>query len=288
MRFIIILVLSGLLSSCSESEQTNFHGHLYFASGNYIGRFDLSDGSSSIVANLGDVIVNRIDHLRLSNLLVSMVSFAADREIPRIGTLNIKTGRLVDMLGGSGATYLSATDAIVYDDGARLVETSLRQRPKTYAEVFPHKHSSNVAVRSISGGAVLFSIKDEQQTQIYHYDSLTREGEELVALSSVCGLRGSVWIASIDRIACRSADQSYVVASLDGGRVDSLALPQNKDLTAMTYVADQNLLILVERRRGWLGGRDKWNVWAHDFSSGTNHLLARNQYLGSSAVYLNH
>jgi hypothetical protein len=286
MRSFSIIALCCVLSSCAESEQKSFHGYLYFASGSYVGRFDLRDGSSSVVANLGDVTISNIDSLSSERLLVSMVSFAADREMPRIRSLDIKMGRSVDLFGGSDATYLSATDTIVYDDGMRLAETSLAGRRKSYVEVFPHKYSSAVSLHSISDDAVLFSIRDDEVSSIHHFDSVTKKSLELARLSSICSLRSAAWISSLERLACKVADQSYVLASLDGMEIAPLALPDSRDLLALTYVADQNVLVLAERRRGLFGGRDRWDVWVHDFAGGTNHLLAKNQYLGSSAVYL--
>lgn len=293
MRPLLIFVLCGVLSACSQSEQNNFHGILYFASGNYIGRFDLRDGSSSIVANLGDVTINSVDSLDSDILLVSMISFTGDREMPRISSLDIKTGRTVDLLGGTGASYLSGTDTIVYDDGERLVETSIRRRPKSYEEVFSHKYSATVSLRSITDDAVLFSVSDDEFARIHYFNAKSREGRELTGLSSICSLQGAVWISSASKIACKveqggAAVPSYVLVSLDGTDLDSISLPPNKDLTALTYISGQDILVFVERRSSIFGGRDKWTVWAHDFASGTNHRLSDNQYLGSSAVYRNH
>lgn len=102
----------------------------------------------------------------------------------------------------------------------------------------------------------------------------------------MCGLRGAVWISILDKLACKSEDQTYVLTTLDGTDSAVLALPEKNNLLALTYVADQNILVFVERRSSLFGGRDKWDVWAHDFASGINHLLAKNQYLGLRAVYL--
>ena len=115
MRFKVV-ILCCVLSACSEPEQKDLHGFLYFASGNYVGRFDLHDGSSSIVANLGDVIINSIDSLDSDRLLLSMVSFTADREMPRISWLDIKTGRTMDLFGGTDASYLSGTNRILSEN----------------------------------------------------------------------------------------------------------------------------------------------------------------------------
>ena len=46
-----ILVLLPLLQSCEQGAQPDLHGRLYFASGNYVGEFDLAKGTSVIVAN---------------------------------------------------------------------------------------------------------------------------------------------------------------------------------------------------------------------------------------------
>ena len=291
MRFKVV-ILCCVLSACSEPEQKDLHGFLYFASGNYVGRFDLHDGSSSIVANLGDVTINSIDSLDSDRLLLSMVSFTADREMPRISWLDIKTGRTMDLFRGTDASYLSGTNTVVYDDGSRLVETSLRGRPRSYEEVFSHKRSSNVLLRSITDESVLFSVRDDGFSRIYYFNAQSREDRELTGLSSTCNLNGAVWISSLNKIACKvepvsTNEQPYVLASLDAVSVDPIGLPQNRDLSALTYIADQDVLVLVERRRGLFGGRDKWTVWAHDFASGTNHILSENQYLGSSAVYRN-
>ena len=42
------------VSACSQPDHEELRGSLYFVTGNYLALLDLRDGSSSVVANLGD------------------------------------------------------------------------------------------------------------------------------------------------------------------------------------------------------------------------------------------
>ena len=58
---IALLAVLLQVSACSQPDHEELRGSLYFVTGNYLALLDLRDGSSSVVANLGDADIQYLD-----------------------------------------------------------------------------------------------------------------------------------------------------------------------------------------------------------------------------------
>ena len=132
------LVLLPLLQSCEQHELPDFHGRLFFASGNYVGELDLAEGTSVIVANRGAVTINDISGFGENRFLLAETAIVETLEVPRISWVDIETGRAETLYSGVAARYLSAHSALVWDDGSRLHVTSRRRISSVNAQIVSH------------------------------------------------------------------------------------------------------------------------------------------------------
>jgi len=285
-----ILVLLPLLQSCERGEQFDLHGHLYFASGNYIGDLDLVKGTSVIVANRGAVTIHGISGFGDNRFLMAETAMVETREVPRISWVDIETGQAETLYSGVAARYLGAHSALVWDDGSRLHVTSRRRNSGINAQITSHSLNQLSTIVDVSDSMVLFETGIPEQRGIHSYDVGTRQLQRREPLSAACKLEGSVWLADRDQLACQARTQSgdgtaYLLTDLDGNVRGRLALPQGKQFLALAYAADQQVLILTEPWRTVLGG-ERFAVWAYDMITGQSHRILKNQYLGASAVYV--
>lgn len=285
-----ILVLLPLLQSCESGEQPDLYGHLYFASGNYVGDLDLAKGTSVIVANRGAVTIHDISGFGDNRFLMAETAVVETREVPRISWVDIETGQAETLYSGVAARYLAAHSALVWDDGSRLHVTSRRRNSSINAQITSHSLNQLSTVIDVSDDMVLFETGIPEQRGIHSYDVGTRQLQPRESLSAVCKLEGSVWIADRGQLACQARTQSgdgteYLLADLDGNVRSRLALPPGKQFLALAYAADQQVLFLAEPWRTVLGG-ERFAVWAYDLITGHSHRILKNQYLGASAVYV--
>ena len=138
---VLLLVVLGLIASCDASDQQAAHGHLYFAAGSYVGLFDLSDGGSAPVANLGDVTIDHISAYESSDLLLTMRDFANKREISRILRFNPRQNTSFPLFPGLQAEFLGPRDQEQENSHKRLAR-NLIAMPK---EVFSKDTSNNLS-----------------------------------------------------------------------------------------------------------------------------------------------
>lgn len=286
-----LLVLLPLLQSCEQSERLDFHGRLYFASGNYVGELDLERGTSVIVANRGAVTIRDISSFGENRFLVAETAVIESREVPRISWVDIDTGQAETLYSGVAARYLFAHSALVWDDGSRLHVTSRRRDSDINAEIVSHNLNQLSTIIDVSDDMVLFETGIPELRSIRSYDVVTRQLQPREPLSAVCKLEGSVWIADRGQLACQARTQPgdgtvYLLADLDGNVRGQLSLPPGKQFIALAYAADQRILILTEPWRTVLGGGERFAVWAYDLITGRSHRILRNQYLGTSVVYI--
>jgi len=284
------LVLLPLLQSCEQHELPDFHGRLFFASGNYVGELDLAEGTSVIVANRGAVTINDISGFGENRFLLAETAIVETLEVPRISWVDIETGRAETLYSGVAARYLSAHSALVWDDGSRLHVTSRRRISSVNAQIVSHNLNQLSTIVDVSDEMVLFETGIPEQRGIHSYDVGTRQLQPRESLSAACKLEGSVWIADRGRLACQARTQSgegteYLLTDLDGNVRGRLALPPGKKFIALAYAADQQILILTEPWRTVFGG-ERFAVWAYDLITDQGHRILKNQYLGASAVYV--
>jgi hypothetical protein len=287
----ILAVLLPLLGSCGQDAGPDVHGLLYFASGNYVGEFDVESGTSIAIANRGAVTINRIAPFGAEGLLLAEVANVEGREVPRISWLEPGSGRSGTLYSGVAARYLPAHRALVWDDGKQLRVSSRVRDPAIGAEVMTHNRNQLSAIVDVDDDSVLFEIGSPGQGEVYAYNVVTRELEARAGLAAACRLAGSVWISDREQLACPSrapagASTGYLLVDLDGTIRGSLALPAGRHFVALAYAADQHTLFLSEHWQSFLGGVERFGVWAYDLVDGRSYRLVRDQYLGESAVFV--
>jgi hypothetical protein len=287
-RFFLILLVPAL-AACGSSDQSGYHGYLYFAKGSYLMQFSLRDSSLNVVTNLGDKTILDLGYFGKTRLLVAESSSVNRQVVRGISWLDLKTGQSSALYSGILARYLSETGLIVYDDGGRLFVVAIGGDSGSET-IFSHRKNQFPTVMVVSNDNVLFETSDEGIRKIHFYDVVTGAVRILDELSTVCGLKHSVWIDDLEQLACKEQssqanDAPYVLVDLEGVVSGNLSLPEGKRFEALTYVSDQGALVLSERWSGIFGGPDKSAVWVHNIHSGENFRLAKNQRLGSSVVY---
>ncbi len=289
MRVLLLVVLS-LIASCDTSERKLLHGHLFFAAGNYVGQFDLRDSSSAAVANLGDVTIDHVSTFMGGDLLLTVRVFDNARETSRILRFNPRTYSSSPLFPGLMAEYLPGTKAVVYDDGLRLLATHRAKAYRDETVIDIHGYNSRPALVVLSNTEILFDSETDGDVVIHHYDVERDESRPLPALSKICVLNGSVWLAGSAQLLCRAQSSSsqtarYVLVSLDGTIRKAPQLPDDKPFRALSYLPDQQIVILTEQSESWGGGQPKYAVWAYDESADESYRIAKDQYLGRSVAY---
>lgn len=291
MRKLSLLLLIPLLYSCERSSPPEFHGRLYFASGNYIGEFDLAQGTSVAVANRGAVTIRNVAAFSGDLLLLAEMATVEGRPAPRITWLNLENGQAETLYAGVIARYLPVPAALIWDDGLNLHVTARRRNSNVNAEITSHGQNQLSTIVDVSEHMVLFEVGIAEQRLIQSYDVVKRELLARDALSEICRLAGAVWIGDRQQLACPARDQSgtgtqYLLVNLNGELRGHLTLPDDKQFVALAYAGDQHALILTERWTSVVGGAERFGVWAYDLIDGKSHRLVSNQYLGDSAVYV--
>lgn len=287
---ISVLCLFLLLQSCEPKMRPEMHGQLYFASGNYIGEFDLAQGASTIAANRGAVTIRNVSAFTEGRLLLAETATVDNKEVPRISWVDTDTGQADLLYSGVIARYLPGPRVLVWDDGSRLHASSRTRNSSHNAEIITHNLNQLTTILDVADDTVLFAAGGPAQSVIYSYNVITKELLRRAELSNTCQLSTAVWISNRDQLACLSReaagiDTDYRLVDLKGNIRGRLDLPQGKQFLALAYLPDQHALIFTERWRGLLGGAERFAVWVYDMGTGQSHRLVRNQYLGASAVY---
>ncbi len=289
MRFAIVLLL-GLLTSCDDADHQPLRGHLYFAAGNYVGLFDLRDGSSSAVANLGDVTIDHLGTFGGDDLLLTMRVYTNERETSTILRYNARRNQSFPLFPGIFAEFLAGANAVVFDDGSTLWATHRQSGYRDEFVIDDHGHNSKPAVIRMSDTEILYNSVVNDTVLIQRYDAVTDSSQPLSALSSLCSLNAAVWIADANRLFCKTLGATggtgrYSFVSLDGSSSEAVSLPDDLNFRALAHLPDQDVIILSEISSSWGGGQPKNAVWVYDLASGEGYRIAKDQYLGSSVVY---
>lgn len=287
---LLVILLLPMLQSCDSPPEVALHGNLYFASGNYIGQFDLEQGSSSIVANRGAVTIRDVSYFGENRLLIAEVTTVKDVEVPRISWVDLKTGEAATLYTGVAARYLPAHRALVFDDGTRLHVMSRTRNSDINAEIISHNLNQLSTIIDVSDDALLFEIGMPDQRSIYSYDVSTRKLRQRNALTATCRLNGAVWIDDREQLACPARASVgdgpvYLLVDVEGNVRGELALPEGKHFLALAYAPDQGTLFFAEQWRGFIIGGERFAVWAYRLVDGKSYRLVSDQYLGASAVY---
>ena len=113
-------LLFSQLAGCARQSHPELRGHLFFGSGQYLGRLDLRDGSTSVEANLGDVSIRRVSAYGDENLLLTVFGIVNHKESYRLMQYEIATGQTGFLFNGRNGVYLPGEEMLVYDHRLQL------------------------------------------------------------------------------------------------------------------------------------------------------------------------
>ena len=286
-RNIAALLLAGiLLAGCAPDDRAELRGSLYFAAGKYLAALDLRDGSTSVVANLGDAELLSLGPAVDNRLLLNIIGIENQREMDQLVLYDIETRQRLTLLNGRFGHYLPGTRVLVFDDGVRTWITERTRDEWEKVEVIEHRYNADVHVMPISATRFIYRVADGP---LYAYDRTANRSIPLRGLESICSLDRALWIAHREQLLCRARldDGAYefVYVALDGTRADTLTLPGDKDLRPIAWLPDQDTLVLVERWQGRVSKRWKWGVWIYRLDTGDLYRMLDDQYLGDTVVY---
>jgi hypothetical protein len=278
------------LAGCEQPSHPELRGHLYFGSGQYLGRLDLRDGSTSVEANLGDVSIRRVSAYGDENLLLTVFGIVNHKETYRLMQYEIATGQTGTLFKGRKGLYLAGQEMLVYDDRLRLRAKVRGEGGRVDVDLAQHEFGDRIQLIPVSDSRFLYSIGDTQGERIFAHDAYTQTTTYLEKLSAVCGLDGAIWIDESRQLLCRMTAtsgqfESYSFFDLDGTRRGRLSLPESRSFRAVAYLQDQEALVLTQPWHTLIGKRGKTAIWIYDLGSDEYYRLAKDQYLGETVVY---
>lgn len=286
---IFLLLIFVSLAGCQQRDTVQFKGYLYFTQGAYLMRFSLRDSSIKAVTHLGDKQIREISRFGPDRLLISETATVSQKRIARISWIDLGTGEAQALYSGVQARFVAGT--IVYDDGSTVFSIKQENGTEAAVEVISHQRFQLAAMTEVSDGRLLLEVVEDGRPAIHAYHARSGTLETLSELTTVCSLKGAVWVDSLERLACRERNDAdggvgaYVFAALDGGSVSRPELPGEGDLLALTYIAGQDALVFRESWVNSFDGQLKAAIWAHDVQTGQNHVLSDSLNLGTSVVY---
>jgi len=276
------------VSSCDSQDRAGIDGHLYFASDNYLGDFDMDTGVAVVAANLGNLSIQQVGPFRDDELLVAVVASIDGRDIHKIVHINPADNYVGTLYLGRRAHYLADVDAIVYDDGHRLYVRSVEgefPRRVVGAGVSP---SSRPDVVPVSGHAFIYRDVVDGRGEFRLYDARSDSSRGLPGLSDACDLDGALWIDPAGQLLCHAAGGAaagYRFAGLDGEVREAEGLPHGGRLRALAYLPDRRLVVLAEVSTSWFTGRPRHGVWVYDPELQEARRVSKDQFLGDSVAY---
>lgn len=285
-----IALLTATLGACGPEPPHGFTGYLYFAQGNYLTRFSLRDGSLSVAANFGDMSIREISAFGENRLFLAGTAAINRRSVPRISWIDLETGEKVAQYSGILARYMANANIVIYDDGIKLYAMPQGSGGAPDEIIYTHGLNRITTVLEVSNDTLLFETGEPGQRVIRAWDAVTGQQRVLIELTATCELLGSVWLETLQQLACRKRASAieaseYVLVNLDGQVVGRLTLPEEGRFTALTYIPGQSALVLKETWVSTIGNQEKSAVWIHNVSTGENIRLSKHLNLGSSVVF---
>lgn len=284
------VLLLALLAACEPPAPPEISGELYFGSGNYLAVLALRNGSTDIVASIGDADIQEISLKDSRRMLLNIFGPVNQKDSHRLVLFDLETRQQLTFFEGRFGRYLLDGQTLVYDDGSRILATWKRVNYWEKVEVAQHAFNAKVRVIPVSDSAFLYNIGAEGDAPLYIFDTSKNQSTELKRLTSICELDGAIWIQARSELLCRSAsptstDVSYVFVNLDGVVSGSMQLPPDKSFRALAYMPDRDAVVLSESWRTWVSGRQKWAVWVYDIGEETSYRILEHQYLGHTVIY---
>ena len=289
-RVLALLAMIVLVPGCEQERHRELQGYLYFAAGSYLGRFDLSDASSSAALNLGDVSIQQVGPID-ARLILATLKGSIDRgPVPRIVQVDIDSHQVVDLFGGNAAWYVPDGKFFLIDDGRRITARGRRSDSVTDIVILEHGYNVRVPLVTTGGTDVLYERNDESGSMIHVVDVATGRDNPLPTLTEICTLDGAVWLSGEQQLLCRRRDSGpaepvYVSVPIDADDPAPFALPDARSLRALVYLAGQDAVLFTAIQPGFIGGAPKNQVWFSDLRDGTSHLLSADQFLGETVAW---
>jgi len=281
-----ILALCGVLGACEPAAPPEISGNLYFGSGSYLARMALRNGSTEIVASIGNAEIQGISPKDGSRILLNVFGPVNQEDSHRLVLFDLETRQQFTLFEGRFGRYLVDGKILVYDDGAHIRAT--RKSADSWEKVEIARHPFNAAIRivPVSATAFLYSIGPEPDAPLYLFDTAQGESVELEMLAGACTLDGAIWVQARSELLCRSnAAGAYALVRLDGAVSNTLQLPPDKTFRALAYMPDRDAVVFNESWRAWMSRRQKWAVWVYDIGDATAHRILEHQYLGQTVIY---
>lgn len=276
-----LLVLAG----CEADEEREYRGHLYFGQGAYLGQLDLRNGSISVLANLGDTVIQELADFGDEQLLLSVLGPVNNKDTFRLMQYQLGNGGLATLISGRHGRYLPEPEALIYDEGAHLKVRLYGGKSMEEVTVIQHRFGAAAHIIRVSDTEILYSVGPD--AAIFLFDVDTGISEPLPELSAQCSLDGALWIYRVGALLCKhgGGDPNYVFVGLEGEIQETLALPDAGRFRAIAYLDDQDALVLTEAWNTFVSGSTRYAVWIYDLSDNRMLRLVKDQYVGQSAVY---
>ena len=288
MRWLLLSLFVSFLVACERTSDNTLSGSLYFPAGNYLGRYELADGSSEIVVGMGEANVRYVGANKGTRLLLVLETTADQQDGWRIVWLDTKTHQITTLFQGLAAVFLPVIESYVYDDGTRLSIVSFDPDYVADGELYPHRLNAVRDIVAVSDRSVVFEDRsDSSDGGIFHYDAGRRSLRRLANLSQRCSLRAALWIAEHEALLCREAvqDSVYRLIDLEGRVVQQLVWPADRAFAALAWLPDVSRVLVSETRHSRWGGRSRSILWSYELATGELSKLSSNQQLGGSVVY---
>ncbi len=261
-------------------------GFLFFATGNYLAQLDLSDGSTSVAANLGDTEIQEISPQLDERLLLTVIENVNQQDMHRLVLYDIETRQTLALAKGRHGRYLPGTKILVYDDGSRVLVAERVRGTWERTEAYTHRYNAQLHILPISDTQFLYS---ETGKMVRLYDHDTKRSIELDELGRLCDLDYALWLPDREQLLCRTPGDhgtyNYPFVGLDGQVHDTLPLPVSKSFQPVAWLPDQDALVLTERWQRWMSDTGKTAIWIYRFEDRSMFRFADDQYLGDFVIY---
>ena len=283
---LLLMMLAVQLTGCQPEERQEMRGSLYFGAGNYLAEMDLRDGSTSVVANLGDAEIQEMSPQLDERLLLTVFGSVNQRDVHRLVLFDLESRQTLVLLTGRHGRYLPGTKVLVYDDGTKIILAERIRGTWEKTEVLEHRYNAQVRILPISSTRFLYV---EVGSTINMFDKATGESTVLDALSQYCDLDYTLWLPEREQLLCRAPQDDgtyrYLLVGVDGVVHEQLFLPVSKSFRPLAWMPDQNALVLSEQWSSRLSDRPKSAVWIYRFENDGAFRLVDDQYLGNWVIY---
>ena len=263
-------------------------GYLYFGSGSYLGRYDLSDGSSAVISNLGDVDIRHISAYPGDWLLLTVSGPVNDRVVSRVIRYHPGTGEERALFAGNSAHYIPGSGAIAFDSGTRLVSIGTDRRAHPESSIQAHNRVNGSDVVALAENQILYARQLPDNASIWLRDVVSGRERQLDGLGSVCRIDGALWVDDLDALLCvgRAAGPStYTLVSLEGEIIGNVELSGANAPKALAYLTGQHAIVFTDAEQSWASSSDNYPVWVYDLDNQRSYKLSEDQFLGSSVAF---